>query len=62
MHIYNGQQCNNCKYWIENGRGNIFSPQTGNGRCHRYAPIEGSDDRHEWPPTMKDDWCGDYAH
>lgn len=54
------KQCNDCWFWVSNDAGDIFHPESGDGRCHRYAPSKANDDRHEWPPTMKDDWCGDY--
>lgn len=55
-------RCENCKYWISNEDAEIFSPETGQGRCHRNAPIQSNDNRHEWPPTMKNEWCGEWRN
>ncbi|MCP4651132.1 MAG: hypothetical protein GY853_13785 [PVC group bacterium] len=52
--------CKNCTYWVSNKDEKMFYPETGDGRCHRNAPIVSNDDRHEWPPTMEMDWCGEY--
>jgi len=54
--------CDSCGFWVSNEDGRIFAPESGHGRCHRNAPLNGSDDRHEWPPTMRYDWCGDHKN
>jgi hypothetical protein len=49
-------ECRNCKYW----GGKPDAARHALRDCRRYAPRPG--DRHGWPRTNPDDWCGEFQH
>lgn len=54
--------CEICRWWDKRADGG------SDGRCRRNAPVqmryESADlgKRVLWPLTVRDDWCGEYAH
>jgi hypothetical protein len=59
--------CSNCKYW---GIWRIMSPtwefateEIRHRCCHRYPPLASLKDPTNsfYPPTDKNDWCGEWA-
>lgn len=60
--------CHTCTFWVH------YEPNGSAGDCHRRAPVVFDrtwqspeygtvvETATAWPPTGKDEWCGDHAY